>query len=103
MAGADIKDFPRWIGKKGLQEEFMKTDNFFFKIQNIKKPTIAVLNGLALGGGCELALTADLRIAEDHVQIGLREIKLGLFPGGRDSTASTPNWGKQSEGIDVHR
>jgi len=41
-----------------------------------------VLNGLTFGGGCELALACDIRIAEEHAQIGLPEIKLGLFPGG---------------------
>ncbi len=51
------------------------------KIDQFPKPTIAVLNGLTLGGGCELALACDLRVAEAQVQIGLPEVKLGLFPG----------------------
>jgi enoyl-CoA hydratase len=82
MAGADIKEFPQLIGQKGIKEEFMKNHRVLQKLENIGKPTIVVLNGLTLGGGCELALTADIRIAEEHIQIGLPEIKLGLFPGG---------------------
>ncbi|WP_226666074.1 enoyl-CoA hydratase [Metabacillus litoralis] len=82
MAGADIKEFPLLIGKKGIRENFMENHRIFNKIDFCEKPTIAVLNGLTLGGGCELALTCDLRIAEEHVFIGLPEIKLGLFPGG---------------------
>ncbi|MTH55335.1 enoyl-CoA hydratase [Bacillus mangrovi] len=82
MAGADIKEFPNLIGKQGIKSEFMKTHALFSKLDDFPKPTIAVLNGLTFGGGCELALTCDIRIAEDHIQIGLPEIKLGLFPGG---------------------
>ena len=44
-------------------------------------PTIAVLNGLALGGGCEIALACDLRIAADEAQIGLTEARIGAIPG----------------------
>lgn len=51
------------------------------KIERLSRPTIAAINGLALGGGCELALSCDIRIAEEHIRIGLPEIKLGLFPG----------------------
>ncbi|MDA8235042.1 MAG: enoyl-CoA hydratase-related protein [Clostridia bacterium] len=42
---------------------------------------IAALNGLALGGGCEFALACDIRIAEEHVKLGLPEVTLGLIPG----------------------
>ena len=50
------------------------------KIERLPKPVIAAINGLALGGGCELALSCDIRIIEEHGQIGLPEVKLGLFP-----------------------
>ncbi|MGD6816936.1 enoyl-CoA hydratase [Metabacillus sp. 113a] len=82
MAGADIKEFPELIGKKGIKSQFMESHSVLNKLDDFPKPVIAVLNGLTFGGGCELALACDLRIAEDHVQIGLPEIKLGLFPGG---------------------
>ena len=84
MAGADIKEFPTMM--KMTQDELKQhllqgSHRVFDLIESSPKPTIAVLNGYALGGGCELALSCDLRIAEEHAQLGLPEIKLGLFPG----------------------
>lgn len=74
MAGADIKEFPQSIGKSGMKETVLKQHTVFNQIDFLPKPTIAVLNGLTFGGGCELAITCDIRIAEEHVQIGLPEI-----------------------------
>jgi enoyl-CoA hydratase len=54
----------------------------FNLIENMSKPVIAAISGYALGGGCELALVADVRIAADNAQLGLPEIKLGILPGG---------------------
>jgi enoyl-CoA hydratase len=84
MAGADIKEFPSWLEMeaedlKSMNMESHKVLNF---IENLPKPTIAVLNGITFGGGCELALTCDIRIAEEQIKLGLPEVKLGLFPGG---------------------
>lgn len=76
MAGADIKEFPERDA-----ENSTPVHPVFNKIENIPKPTIAVLNGFTLGGGLELALTCDIRIAEDHAKIGLPEVLLGLLPG----------------------
>lgn len=83
VAGGDIKGFPAWIGK-GIEEA--KQNSLWLqeplnKIERLTHPTIAAINGLALGGGCELALSCDIRIAEEHIEIGLPEVKLGLFPG----------------------
>lgn len=83
VAGGDIKGFPKWIGK-GTQlakERSLWLQNPLNQIEQLPYPTIAALNGLALGGGCELALSCDFRIAEEQVDIGLPEVKLGLFPG----------------------
>ncbi|GAE33377.1 enoyl-CoA hydratase [Halalkalibacter akibai] len=82
MAGADIKEFPQLMDHPNMKEPIMETHAVLNQIDFCAKPTIAVLNGLTFGGGCELALTCDIRIAEAHAQIGLPEIKLGLFPGG---------------------
>ena len=52
----------------------------FRRLENIKVPTVAALNGVALGGGCELALGCDMIVAAAHAKIGQPEIKLGVFP-----------------------
>ena len=54
----------------------------FHLIENMPKPVIAAIAGFALGGGCELTLVTDVRIAADNAQFGLPEIKLGILPGG---------------------
>ena len=79
MAGADIKEFPE---RNVETEDKIDIHTVFDIIENIPKPTIALLNGYTLGGGLELALTCDIRIAEDHAQIGLPEVSLGLLPEG---------------------
>jgi len=83
MAGADIRDFPNMIGKARAAYEFVY-DAYepWFLLENIEKPTIAAINGLALGAGLEMALCCDIRIAAENSKLGLPEIKLGLFPGG---------------------
>lgn len=50
-------------------------------LERMEKPTIAAVNGYALGGGCELALACDLRLASDRATLGLPEVGLGIFPG----------------------
>ncbi|MBB6450153.1 enoyl-CoA hydratase/carnithine racemase [Geomicrobium halophilum] len=82
VAGADIKEFPNLANSPNMKDAVMRTHRVMNRLESIPKPTIAVLNGLTLGGGCELALACDLRIAEQHAQVGLPEVKLGLFPGG---------------------
>ncbi|WP_246943983.1 enoyl-CoA hydratase [Bacillus pinisoli] len=82
MAGADIKEFPNLMKNPDMKASIMQSHAILNAIDQFEKPTIAVLNGMTFGGGCELALTCDLRIAEEHTLIGLPEIKLGLFPGG---------------------
>lgn len=82
VAGADIKEFPQLMNNPEMKAIVMETHGVICRIDNFPKPTIAVLDGLTLGGGTELALAFDIRIAEEHAQIGLPEVKLGLFPGG---------------------
>jgi enoyl-CoA hydratase len=82
VAGADIKEFPQMMGNPEMKQDVMEGHKVLNHIGHFPKPTIVVLNGLTLGGGCELALAFDIRIAEEHVQIGLPEVSLGLFPGG---------------------
>ena len=80
VAGADINEF---AGKTALQQrEVMKGRRAFDAMEDFPKPVIAVINGFALGGGCELALACDIRIASSKARLGQPEIKLGIIPGG---------------------
>jgi len=80
VAGADINEF---AGKTALQQrEVMKGRRAFDAMEDFPKPVIAMINGFALGGGCELALACDIRIASSRAKLGQPEIKLGIIPGG---------------------
>lgn len=79
-AGADLKE------RLGMTEaetrQFIRTiRSTFVQVEQLPKPTIALINGLALGGGCELALSCDIRIMADTAVIGLTETRLAIIPG----------------------
>ena len=79
VAGADITEF---VGKNSNDIREMFSDNAWEAIWNLSKPTIAMVDGFALGGGCEVACSCDIRIASTRAAFGTPEIKLGLIPGG---------------------
>lgn len=81
VAGADIKEFSDFGQSKA--EELAKTGHtkLFNKIENLKKPVIAAVNGFALGGGLELAMACHIRYASENAKLGLPEVTLGLIPG----------------------
>jgi len=78
VAGADITEF---VGKKSDDIRVMFEDNAVEALWNISKPTIAMVDGFALGGGCEVACSCDIRIASNRSRFGTPEINLGLIPG----------------------
>lgn len=80
IAGADIQEF---AGRSPFdQREAMRFPRVFDIMANFPKPVIAMINGFCLGGGCELAMSCDIRVASDKAKFGQPEIKLGLIPGG---------------------
>lgn len=80
VAGADIAEMQRMNEAEAL--EFARLGAAVFKrIEDLPLPVIAVVNGFALGGGCELAMACDLRIASERARFGQPEVGLGIIPG----------------------
>jgi enoyl-CoA hydratase/carnithine racemase len=80
-AGADIKE---WKAPSSIVEDRQERLrlSFWHTMSRCELPIIAAINGYALGGGCELAMCCDLRIASDQARLGLTEVSLGIIPGG---------------------
>jgi enoyl-CoA hydratase len=80
VAGADIGEFE---GRTAVsQRDVMTARSLFTAVDTFPKPVIAMVNGFCLGGGCELALSCDIRVASDRARFGQPEINLGIIPGG---------------------
>jgi len=79
-AGADIKEMQD-MSYADMAQHSVRLQNAFKALAGIPKPVIAAITGYALGGGCELALTADFRVAAEDAKLGQPEILLGLIPG----------------------
>ena len=79
IAGADIKEFLErdMSNQEALEEDWIVTK----VISNLSKPVIAMMDGFCLGGGLEIAMACDLRIASDRTKLGQPEINLGIIPG----------------------
>jgi enoyl-CoA hydratase len=96
VAGADITEF---LGRGSEEITTMFTDNAIEALWNMSKPTIAMVDGFALGGGLEVACSCDIRIASTRSKFGTPEINLGLIPGygGTQRLVSLLGYGKALE------
>jgi enoyl-CoA hydratase len=81
VAGADISEFAHFNTKQGGQLAAQGQELLFDLVENLQKPVIAAINGFALGGGLELAMSCHFRIASHNARMGLPEVSLGVIPG----------------------
>ena len=79
--GADLQEIEQLHNPLAAHDFGLRVNRVFNRLENFPGPVIAAVSGLALGGGCELALCCDLRIAAEDARFGQPEIKLGLIPG----------------------
>ena len=80
VAGADISQMAN-LSKAEAKEFGLLGNKVFRKLETLPMPSIAAVNGFALGGGCELALSCDIRIASENARFGQPEVGLGITPG----------------------
>ncbi|WP_297693369.1 enoyl-CoA hydratase-related protein [uncultured Eudoraea sp.] len=81
VAGADISEFANYSVKEGKELAANGQKSLFDLIENLGTPVIAAINGFALGGGLELAMSCHFRIASNNAKMGLPEVSLGVIPG----------------------
>lgn len=83
VVGADITEFTAMFAlpEEQLIEGVMQVNRAFSAFEDLEVPTVAVINGIALGGGFEISLAADFRVLAEKAKIGLPEVKLGIYPG----------------------
>lgn len=95
IAGADVSEFSLIKSSEEALELIQKGQNIFDHLEGLNCPTVALINGFCLGGGTELALACDYRIAldEPRTRIGLPEVKLGIHPGFGGSMRSVRTMG----------
>lgn len=80
VAGADIGEMVNFSARDGKMFG-VHGGSVFLRLENLSKPVIAAINGFALGGGCELAMSCDIRIASEKAKFGQPEVGLGITPG----------------------
>jgi enoyl-CoA hydratase len=80
VAGADISQFPKMNENEAI-EFATYGQSVFSKLEELKQPVIAAVNGYALGGGCELVLACDFIYASENAKLGQPEVSLGILPG----------------------
>lgn len=114
IVGADITEFIAWFDTPAPEftKHIIGIHAIFSALEDLPFPTVAVINGFALGGGFEVVLACDFRVMSSQAQVGLPEIKLGLFPGwggtvrlprliGLDNALDWIGTGKQQRAADA--
>lgn len=81
VAGADIAEFAHFTVQEGAQLAARGQELLFDFVEKLRTPVIAAINGFALGGGLELAMSCHFRVASDNAKMGLPEVSLGVIPG----------------------
>lgn len=81
VAGADISEFAHFDLENGKKLSGDGQHKLFDRVEKMTKPVIAAVNGFALGGGLELAMSAHIRLASENAKLGLPEVSLGVIPG----------------------
>ena len=92
-AGSDIKEFPD-VKDDVVRKKLGPENEVYSKLDDFAKPTIAAVQGLALGGGLELALCCDLLVVEEDAKLALPEVKLAVFPGSGGTVRATRRIGE---------
>ncbi|OED42606.1 multifunctional fatty acid oxidation complex subunit alpha [Endozoicomonas sp. (ex Bugula neritina AB1)] len=83
VVGADITEFTQTFkqDEETLKAQILSVNDIFSSFEDLDMPTVAAINGLALGGGFEICLCADFRVLSTDAKVGLPEVKLGIYPG----------------------
>ena len=101
-AGADVAQYVTRVPSYVVSQKYITRP--FELIRNMTKPVVAMVNGLALGAGCELMISCDIIIAADDVKIGQTEVRVGLIPGGGGTQVlPAPRGREEGQGTHLHR
>jgi enoyl-CoA hydratase len=79
-AGSDVKEFAE-VRDRVVQKKLARENEAFGRFESLSKPTVAAIEGLAYGGGCEISMACDLRITGEGARFALPEVRLGVVPG----------------------
>jgi len=99
IGGADITELKEMTPITCEARASTLGQQLYTDIENLRVPVIAMINGFCLGGGCEIAMCCDIRVASENARLGQPEINIGIFPGG-GGTQRLPRlvgWGKAKE------
>ena len=94
-AGGDIESWSSWDAEDFAMKWVRQGHRAFDALARLRHPVIAAINGHCLGGGLELAVTADIRIAENHLKVGFPETGIGIIPGWSGTQRAVRRFGAQ--------